>query len=129
MFSPLATLDVGMDRVTLSTPAENDFHTLVRLVVGGICSRSSLSYEQTSELQLAVETLVSNRTSVDGTVVVEAGIEGSSLTVVVGPFESDEDPAARRAIKKLVGDVRLVRNEGVDWVELAVEAARPVGGS
>jgi len=123
MFNALATLGVGMDRVTLSAPAEDDFHTLVRLVVGGIGSRSSLSYEQTSELQLAVEALVSNRTTTGGTVVLEAGIEGSSVTVLVGPFESADDPAARRALERLVDDVRLVPGDRGDWIELTVAAA------
>lgn len=129
MFSELATLDVRMDRVTLSAPAENGFHTLLRLVVGGIGSRSSLSYEQTSELQLAVEALVSNRTTTGGTVVLEAGIDGPSVTVLVGPFQTADDPAARRAIERLVDEVRLVQSDGGDWVELSVAAARQAGGS
>jgi hypothetical protein len=129
MFGELATLDVGMDRVTLSAPAENDFHTLLRLVVGGIGSRSSLTYEQTSELQLAVEALVSNRTTTAGTVVLEAGIDGPSVSLLVGPFRTADDPAARRAIERLVDEVRLVQNDGGDWIELSVAASRQAGGS
>jgi hypothetical protein len=125
----LATLDVRMDRVTLSAPAEDDFHTLLRLIVGGIGSRSRLSYEQTTELQLAVEALVSNRITTAGTVVLEAGIEGPSVTVLVGPFETADDPAARRAIERLVDDIRLVQSDGGDWIELTVAAATRTGGS
>ena len=118
-----------MDRVTLSAPAEDDFHTLLRLIVGGIGSRSRLSYEQTTELQLAVEALVSNRITTAGTVVLEAGIEGPSVTVLVGPFETADDPAARRAIERLVDDIRLVQSDGGDWIELTVAAAARTGGS
>jgi hypothetical protein len=118
-----------MDRVTLTAPAEDDFHTLVRLVVGGIGSRSQLSYEQTSELQLAVETLVSNRTTTGGTFMLEAGIEGPRVTLAVGPFETAEDAAARRALERLVDDVRLVRRNGGEWIELTVAAPRQTGGS
>ena len=125
----LATLDVRMERVTLSAPAEDDFHTLLRLVVGGIGSRSQLSYEQTSELQLAVEALVSNRSTTGGTVQLEAGIEGPSVTLLLGPFQTTDDAAARRAIAKLVDEVRLVRRAGDDWFELTVAAPTRSGGT
>jgi len=117
-----------MDRVTLSAPAEDDFHTLLRLVVGGIGSRSRLSYEQTSELQLAVEALVANRSTTTGTVVLEAGIEGPSVTVLIGPFASADDTAARRALEKLVDEIRLVEADGGEWIELTVAAAARTGG-
>jgi len=120
MCSALATLDVRMDRVTLSAPAEDDFHTLVRLIVGGIGSRSRLSYEQTTELQLAVEALVANRSTAAGTVVLEAGIDGPSVTVLVGPFTGGGDGGARRAVEKLVDEVRLVQADGGEWIELTV---------
>jgi hypothetical protein len=118
-----------MDRVTLTAPAEDDFHTLVRLVVGGIGSRSQLSYEQTSELQLAVEALVANRSTTGGTVLVEADIEGPSVTLLVGPFETKDDAAARRAIERLVDEVRLVQRDQGEWVELTVAASGRRGGS
>jgi hypothetical protein len=130
MGSALATLDLRMDRVTLSAPAEDDFHTLVRLIVGGIGSRSRLSYEQTTELQLAVEALVANRSTTAGTVVLEAGIEGPEIdghkvTVLVGPFVAAANEAgARPAIEKLVDEVRLVPADGGgEWIELTVAAA------
>jgi hypothetical protein len=117
-----------MDRVTLSAPAEQDFHALVRLVVGGIGSRSQLSYEQTSELQLAVEALVANRSTTTGTVVLEAGIDGPSVKVLIGPFEGNEDASGRRVLEKLVDAVRLVEADGGQWIELSIAAAGHAGG-
>jgi hypothetical protein len=117
-----------MDRVTLSAPAEDGFHTLVRLVVGGIGSRSQLSYEQTSELQLAVEALMANRSTTGGTVMLEADIEGPGVTLALGPFEKMNDAAARRAIERLVDEVRLLQRDQGDWIELTVAAPGRTGG-
>lgn len=112
-------LAVDMDRVTLSVPADPAFHGALRLVVGGIGSRSNLSYEQVNELQLAVEALVAHRSVAGEAVHVEAGIDGSVVTVVVGPFEPDEDTAGRRVVDRLVRRVGVVhRDDGGDWIEL-----------
>ncbi len=124
----MATLDVRMDRVTLSVPAEDEFHALLRLVVGGIGSRSQLSYEQTNELQLAVESLVVNREPTRDAVLVEAGLDGPTLTLVVGPFAGSDDAASRRTIERLVDEVRVLDADGGQWVELTVSNAGRRGG-
>jgi hypothetical protein len=117
-----------MDRVTLSVPAEEEFFSLLRLVVGGIGSRSQLSYEQTNELQLAVESLVSHRETRGGAVRLEAGVDGPTVTMALGPFSPGEDAGARRALDRLVDEVRVSQSDGEEWVELTVSNSAHAGG-
>ena len=127
MGAALATLDVRMDRVTLSVPAEDAFNSLLRLVVGGIGSRSQLSYEQTNELQLAVEALVSNRRATGDAVVLEAGLDGPTVTLLLGPFAASDDAGARRALDRLVDEVRVLDADRGQWIELTVGGSRAGG--
>jgi hypothetical protein len=120
---PIATLGLRMDRITLSLPAEPAFHGTLRLVVGGIGARSRLSYEQVSELQLAVENLVAHRHAQGDAIVVEAGIEDGGISLLVGPFERQDDPSGMRVIERLVASVTIVDRDGAEWLELASEAA------
>jgi hypothetical protein len=114
-----------MDRITLSVPADADFHGALRLVVGGIAMRSQLSYEQTSELQLAVESLVAHRAVEGDAIVLEADLDGSRLSLLIGPFAPDEDRGGLRVLRRLVGGVEVVRRDGHEWLELTSEGIGP----
>lgn len=115
------TLAVTMDRISLKVPADPAFHGTLRLVVGGVGSRVQLPYEQVNELQLAVETLVSNRAVVGAELVLEMGLDGRAAFLLIGPFVPDADTERQRVVERLVGSARVVRREdGTDWVELGV---------
>lgn len=115
------TLAVTMDRISLKVPADPAFHGTLRLVVGGVGSRVQLPYEQVNELQLAVETLVSNRAVAGAELVLEMGLDGGTAFVLIGPFVPDADTERQRVVERLVGSARVVRREdGTDWVELGV---------
>jgi hypothetical protein len=58
----------------------------------------------------------------------EAGLDGPSVTLLLGPFVPSEDVAARRALDRLVDEVRLVDDGGEAWVELIVSSSGPAGG-
>ncbi len=122
-----ATLGVRMDRVTLSVPADAAFGTTLRLVVGGLGSRTHLSIEQVDELQLAVEAVVAQRAAAEGSVCLEADVDGSELVLRLGPFVPDADQPARRVLAQLVQRVGVVTREGDEWIELSV-AGRPAEG-
>jgi hypothetical protein len=123
MGGSLATLGVRMDRITLSLPSEPAFHGTLRLVVGGIGARSQLSYEQVSELQLAVESLVAHRRVRGEAIVVEAGVNDGGITLLLGPFEPEDDPSRLRVVERLVARVAVVERDGGDWLELTSEKA------
>jgi hypothetical protein len=114
----VATLGIGMDRIVISVPADASFQVLLRLVVGGICSRSQLSYEQVNECQLAVEALVAHRDAASDVIQLEATIDDERLALLVGPFVHGDHPGGRRVLDRLVERVEVVDRDGQDWISL-----------
>ena len=110
---------VRMDRIRLSVPPGPEFHGTLRLVVGGIGARSRLGYEQVSELQLAVESVVAHRRPAGPAVVVQADVDDRSVSLLVGPFESEDDPAGLRVAERLAGSVRVLMLDDGEWLELS----------
>jgi hypothetical protein len=121
MSATAVTLALRMDRISLTVPADPAFRGTLRLVVGGIGTRLRLPYEQVNELQLAVETLVSNRAVVGSSLVVEADVDDAAACVAVGPFAPDADADRLRVLERLVREARVTRRDGqAEWVELVV---------
>ena len=78
------------EAITLTVPFERPYQGVVRLVLGGLAARLDLSYETLEDLQLAVETILSNDAYAAGDEVsVEVAVEGTTLAVDVGPLEAD----------------------------------------
>jgi hypothetical protein len=119
MIRDTVTLDVRMDRIVLSVPPGPEFHGTLRLVVGGIGARSQLGYEQVNELQLAVESVVSHRRPSGSAVVVQADVDDRSVSLLVGPFEIEDDAGGLRVAEKLVGSVSVITLEDGEWLELS----------
>jgi hypothetical protein len=124
MSAPLARLGVRMDRITLTVPPEPAFHGTLRLVVGGIGARSQLSYEQVSELQLAVESLVAHRRVQGDAIIVEADLDSGGISLLLGPFEPEDDPSRLRVVERLVARVAVVERDRGQWLELVSEGPR-----
>jgi len=121
MSATAVTLALRMDRISLTVPAEPAFRGTLRLVVGGIGTRLRLPYEQVNELQLAVETLVSNRVTLGPSLVVEADVDGETACLAVGPFAPDADVDRLRVLERLVRQARVTRRDAdAEWVELVV---------
>jgi hypothetical protein len=124
VISAPVTLGLRMDKITLSVPVGPPFHGTVRLVVGGIGMRSELTYDEISELQLAVENLIAHR-PVDGdTVTLEAEVDGNRLSLLVGPFAPDQDEGRLRVLRQLVAGVEVLRRDGSEWLELSAGRQR-----
>jgi hypothetical protein len=119
MIRDTVTLDVRMDRIVLSVPPGPEFHGALRLVVGGIGARSQLGYEQVNELQLAVETVVAQRRPAGSALVVRADVDDRSVSLLVGPFEPEDDPPGFHVAERLVGSFHVVTLEDGQWLELS----------
>ena len=132
--NPLATLGVGMDKITISVPPEADFLPAIRLVIGGIGARSRLSYDQVSELQLAVESLVAREHCRRPRNPRRGRCGGRAISLVLGPFEPERRPAPdargraarrprrhRRPERRPVGRARL---RGLGGMNVATERER-----
>jgi hypothetical protein len=114
------TLVTNVDRVLLSVPADPAYRAALRMLVGGLGSRSQLSYEQVNELQLAVEALLAHRTVAGDSLMIEADLDASTVELTVGPFVPEDDPGGRRVLERLVRRAQMVlTDDGGEWVELA----------
>ncbi len=129
MIDDAVTLGVRMDRIRLSVPPGREFHGTLRLVVGGIGARSQLTYEQVTELQLAVESLVAHRNASGDAVVVQAGLDDRGVYLLVGPFEPEDDAGGLRVAARLVGSVGVVTLEDGQWLELSSTNDRAAAGA
>ncbi len=119
MIRDTVTLDVRMDRITLSVPPRPEFHGTLRLVVGGIGARSQLGYEQVNELQLAIESVVAHRRPAGPAIVIQADVDDHGVSLLVGPFETEDDVAGLRVAERLVGAVGVVTLDDGQWLELS----------
>ena len=74
------------DEIRLVLPAQEDFHPVAHLVVGGLAARLEFTYEQLEDLQVAVEALLGCRDD-DGDVSVVVSVEPHTVRATVGPFQ------------------------------------------
>jgi hypothetical protein len=114
------------DEITLVLPAQEDFHPVAHLVVGGLAARLELTYEQLEDLQVAVEALLGCRDD-DGDVSVIVGVETDAVRATVGPFaaqalaELDGDSSElglRRVLETVTDSVQVLERDGGAWVVL-----------
>jgi hypothetical protein len=115
------------DQITLVLPAQEDFHRIAHLVVGGLGARLELTYEQLEDLQVALEALLACRDD-DGEISVGIAVDDSRVRTTVGPFadgaiaELERDGGGlglRRVLETVSDTVEVDRRDGASWVELS----------
>jgi hypothetical protein len=114
------------DEIRLVLPAQEDFHPIAHLVVGGLAARLELTYEQLEDLQVAVEALLGCRDDDDDvSVVVE--VEAGAVRATVGPFarealaELERDGSElglKRVLETVTDGVEVEERDGGTWVVL-----------
>jgi len=126
------------DEIRLVIPAEQDFHPVARLVLGGVASRLALSVELLEDLQVAVEALLALRNDEDD-VTVSLRLEAHALHVSVGPFpagataELDAEETGlglQRVLETVCDTFETDERDGGTWVDLTkltVERAGAAG--
>jgi anti-sigma regulatory factor (Ser/Thr protein kinase) len=114
------------DEIKLVLPAQEDFHPVAHLVVGGLAARLELTYEQLEDLQVAVEALLACRDD-DGEVSVIVTVEPDTVRATVGPFQAGalaelEGDAGefglRRVLDTVTDSVHVEERDGGAWVAL-----------
>ena len=114
------------DEIRLVLPAQEDFHPIAHLVVGGLAARIELTYEQLEDLQVAVEALLGCRDDDDDLSVVVA-VEPDAVRATVGPFtrealaELEHDGSKfglRRVLETVTDGVEVEDRDGGAWVAL-----------
>jgi anti-sigma regulatory factor (Ser/Thr protein kinase) len=115
------------DEIKLVLPAQEDFHPVAHLVVGGLGARLELTYEQLEDLQVAVEALLGCRDD-DGEVSVIVTVEPDVVHATVGPFQpqalaglegdADGEFGLRRVLDTVTDSVQVEERDGGAWVAL-----------
>lgn len=119
------------DEIRLVLPAQEDFHPVAHLVVGGLAARLELTYEQLEDLQVAFEALLDCRDD-DRDLSVVVTVEPAAVRATVGPFartalaELERDGnelGLKRVLDTVTDGVELEERDGSSWVSLT--KARP----
>jgi hypothetical protein len=114
------------DEIRLVLPAQEDFHPVAHLVVGGLAARLELTYEQLEDLQVAVEALLGCRED-DGEVSVVVTVEPDIVRATIGPFQAQAlvglvsdagEFGLRRVLDTVTDSVQVEEHDGGAWVAL-----------
>ena len=119
----------GMDEITLTLPADEAFHGVAHLVLGGLAVRLDLTVETLEELALGVDALLQRcdeRCADEVNIRVRVGDD--ELYTIVGPFADDlrselagdsgEALDLRRILRAVSDGVDVSDGDGMQWVEL-----------
>jgi hypothetical protein len=124
------------DEICLTLPADDAFHGVAHLVLGGLAARLNLSFETLEDLELALDALL-ERPSDGREVTVRVFVEDGELRTIVGPFTSVraelEEGGAKslnlgRILNAVCDSVQIEDRDGSQWVELTKRMDTVKGG-
>jgi hypothetical protein len=114
------------EEISLTLPADEEFHRVAHLVLGGLAVRLDLSFESLEDLELALDALL-QRTRSDEEVTVRVRVLDGELRTIVGPLESvsaeleegrGESLNLSRILSAVCDSVEIEERDGSEWVEL-----------
>jgi len=123
------------DEVTLVIPADEDFRSIVHLVVGGLAVRLGLTMDALEDLQVALDALLARRDDMSD-VHVRMVFDDQTMRAAVGPLpsrviedlERDSDGLGLRRVLETVCDTHeLEQRDDGTWVELTKRLATVSG--
>ena len=125
------------DEIRLTLPADDAFHGVAHLVLGGLAARLNLSFETLEDLELALDALL-ERPNDGREVTVRVFVEDGELRTIVGPFASvraDLEEGGTnslnlgRILAAVCDSVQVKDRDGSQWVELTKRVDTVKGGS
>ena len=117
---------MSVDEISLTLPADEAFHRVAHLVLGGLAVRLDLTFENLEDLELALDALL-ERCRDGGNVTLRVRVLDGQLQTAVGPFTSvraeleeggDESLNLRRILGTVCDRVEIADRDGGQWVEL-----------
>jgi hypothetical protein len=123
------------DEISLTLPADEAFHGVAHLVVGGLAVRLDLTFENLEDLDLALDALL-ERTRRDEDVNLRVRLVDGELHTMVGPFASvraelegvgGPDLNLSRILDTVCDSVEISDRDGSEWVELTKRVQRTKG--
>jgi hypothetical protein len=128
---------VTADEICLTLPADDAFHSVAHLVLGGLAARLNLSFEHLDDLELALDSLLESPS--DGReVTLRVVVEDSVFRTIVGPFSSVRAELEEggtnslnlgRILRAVCDSVEIEDRDGSQWVELTKRLDTVKGGS
>ena len=121
------------DEITLVVPAQEDFRSIVHLVIGGLAVRLDLTMDALEHLQVALDALLVRRDD-EGDVVVRVVFDEQVMRATVGPLPSailedierdGNELGLRRVLETVCETFELEERNGEAWVELTKQTAAP----
>ena len=114
------------DEISLTLPADDAFHSVAHLVLGGLAVRLDLTFENLEDLELAIDALLEHSTQGTNVTMLVRVLVGE-LQTIVGPFKAvrseheaggEESLNLRRILDTVSDRVEIVDRDGGQWVEL-----------
>jgi hypothetical protein len=114
------------DEISLTLPADEAFHRVAHLVLGGLAVRLDLTFEHLEDLELALDALLERPLTEDALTLRVRVLDGE-LRTTVGPFaalrtELERGGAEALNLSRILGavcdSVEINDRNGSDWVEL-----------
>jgi hypothetical protein len=113
------------DEIQLTLPADEAFHRVAHLVLGGLAVRLNLTFESLEDLELALDALL-ERTQTDDEIQLRVRVLDGELQTVVGPFASvraeleqgGDALTLSRILSAVCDSVEISDRDGSEWVEL-----------
>ena len=125
------------DEIQLRLPADEAFHRVAHLVLGGLAVRLNLTFESLEDLELALDALLERSRKDDG-VTLRVRVLDGELRTVVGPFASVRAELERgggdalnlsRILSAVCDSVEISERDGSEWVELTKRVQTTEAGS
>jgi hypothetical protein len=116
---------LSVDEIRLTLPADDAFHGVAHLVLGGLAVRLNLTFEHLEDLELALDSLL-ERAGGDEEITLRVLISDGELRTIIGPFsslreefeQSSGDLNLRRILDAVCDSVAIEDRDGSEWVEL-----------
>lgn len=114
------------DEIRLTLPADEAFHSVAHLVLGGLAVRLNLTFESLEDLELALDALLERAETDDGVSLRVRMLDGE-LRTTVGPFSSvraeledggGDTLTLSRILSTVCDSYEVAERDGAEWVEL-----------
>jgi hypothetical protein len=127
---------LSVDEIRLTLPADEAFHGVAHLVLGGLAVRLDLTFENLEDLELALDSLL-ERTRTDEDITLRVLVGDGELRTIIGPFsslraefeKSSGDLNLRRILSAVCDSVEIEDREGGEWVELTKRVQTTAGAA
>ena len=119
------------DEISLTLPADEAFHRVAHLVLGGLAVRLDLTFENLEDLELALDALLERKTT-EPDLTLRVRVLDGELRTIVGPFASLRSELERggaealnlaRILHAVCDSVEITDDGGSEWVELTKRVA------